>query len=137
MTARKRYENSVVLVTGANDRGFGGAIAERFCDEGAVLILTDRVKPQRLLKRLSHRDATVRWHEGDVTNTEFVHNCIAHTVDEFGKLDVVVNCAGVSCFGLFEELTDEQWDHTLDVNVKGSVREIPQLIFSIPPRRWS
>ncbi|MEX3010195.1 SDR family NAD(P)-dependent oxidoreductase [Hoeflea sp. TYP-13] len=126
--AGSRFENSVVLVTGANDRGFGGAIAEKFCHEGATLVLTDRVEPQRLIKRLNRRGAELRWHEGDVTDRVFVRSIIAHTVEEFGRIDVVVNCAGVSCFGLFEELTDEQWDHMLDVNVKGAVRVIREAL---------
>ena len=118
----RRFEGSIVLVTGANDRGFGGAIAEKFTEEGAVAVLTDKFEPKRLLRRLERCQANVRWHQGDITDLQFIRGMIAQTVSEFGRLDVVVNCAGVSCFGLFEDLTDEQWDFTLDVNVKGAVR---------------
>ncbi|WP_136661022.1 SDR family oxidoreductase [Nitratireductor sp. XY-223] len=118
----QRFENSIVLVTGANDRGFGGAIAEKFAEEGATLVLTDRVAPKRLLGRLERRGAPVRWYEGDITDLGFVRQMVAETASEFGRIDAVVNCAGVSCFGLFEDLTDEQWEFTFDVNVKGTVR---------------
>lgn len=119
-----RFADKIVLVTGANDRGFGGAIAEKFGEEGATLVLTDRVEPKRLLGRLERRGVPLRWHGGDITGPEFVKQMIAGTAAEFGRLDAVINCAGVSGFGLFEDLSDEQWDTTMNVNVMGTVRVI-------------
>lgn len=120
----RRFEGSVVLITGANDRGFGGAIAERLAREGASLALTDLDRPQRLLARLEGQNATVCWEPADVTDQTSIDRVVARFAAEFGKLDVVVNSAGVSCFGPFESFTDEQWDATFDVNVKGAARVI-------------
>jgi NAD(P)-dependent dehydrogenase (short-subunit alcohol dehydrogenase family) len=121
---QRRYEGSVVLVTGANDRGFGGAIAERLAGEGAALALTDLEPPERLLDRLSRRGAVVAWEPGDVTDAASVDRVMASFVARFGRLDVVVNNAGVSCFAPFETRTDDQWDETFDVNVKGAARVV-------------
>lgn len=118
----RRFEKSVVVITGANDRGFGGAIAERFAEEGANLVLIDIVKPVRLKKRLRQWNSNFRWHQADVTNTEAINAATAETVAEFGRIDVVVNSAGISQFAPFEQLGDDDWDRTFDVNVKGAVR---------------
>jgi len=120
----RRFEGSVALITGASDRGFGGAIAERLAREGAALALTDLERPERLLARLERHGATVRWVPGDVTDRGSVERFIAAFVDAFGRLDVVVNNAGVSRFAPFDSLSDEAWDETFDVNVRGPARVI-------------
>ena len=117
-----RFTGKVALVTGANDRGFGGAIAERFVREGAAVALLDLQEPKKLLRRLGRLDANFIWSVCDVTRQEDVNRAIDTCMEEFGQIDVVVNSAGVSHVAPFEKLTDHQWQQTLDVNLSGVMR---------------
>jgi NAD(P)-dependent dehydrogenase (short-subunit alcohol dehydrogenase family) len=123
-----RFVGKVALITGASDRGIGGAIAERLAQEGASVALLSRTEPKRLLKRLQRAQRDMQWLHCDVTSTDEVQRSIKDAVARFGRLDVLVNNAGVEVARPFEEFSDEQWQDLLNVNLHGAIRLIQAVL---------
>lgn len=123
-------KNKVALVTGAR-RGIGQGIALALAQAGANVVVTDidqadcqKVVDQIINLRLTSRRPEKIGQDGlaiklDVTNKEEVEQTIKATVEKFGKIDILINNAGVAQFKPFLELTEEDWDRTLDINLKG------------------
>jgi 3-oxoacyl-[acyl-carrier protein] reductase len=107
----------VVLITGAG-RGIGKAIAERFLDESARVVGLD-VDAGNLGWLGGLDPATARGLVCDVTDGAAVADVIEQVRRGFGRIDVLVNNAGVFVDGLVEEMTDEAWDRCFAVNVGG------------------
>jgi NAD(P)-dependent dehydrogenase (short-subunit alcohol dehydrogenase family) len=107
------------LITGAGS-GIGAAIAERFLKGGYQVVLFD-IDGQAAAATASRiaSDAKRLALEGDVTNEDHVKNAVARTVTELGSLDVLINNAGIEINGTVVELTAEQWEHQLAVNLRG------------------
>jgi len=112
-----RLENKIAIVTGAGS-GIGRACALTFAREGAKLALVGR--------RRSRLDAVAREMDGaplvlsaDVSNKHDIDRLVEQTVARFGGLNVLVNDAGVLHAGTAEQVTEEQWDETFNINVRG------------------
>ncbi len=117
-----RFTGKVAIVTGASDRGIGGAIAERLAQEGAAVAMLSRQEPKRLAKRLDRLKARSLWANCDVTKTDEVACAVEQTVAEFGQIDVLVNNAGVEYAKPLEKFSDDEWQGLLDVNLNGAIR---------------
>lgn len=126
-----RFAGKVALVTGASNRGIGGAIAERLAREGAVVVAASLHEPTRLLTRLDEAKLACSWNHCDVTKPDQVTRTIDAVVEELGRLDVVINNAGYDVAGPFSRLTDAQWQQIVEVNLSGvmhvSRAALPQL----------
>jgi NAD(P)-dependent dehydrogenase (short-subunit alcohol dehydrogenase family) len=127
-----RFVGKVALVTGASDRGIGGAIAERLAEEGAALAMVSRAEPKRLLKRLNRLEAKAAWWHCDVTSSAEVQAAVKRAMAEFGRIDVLVNTAGVEYARAFEKFTDDQWQGLLDVNLHGAIRMCRAVLPHLP-----
>jgi NAD(P)-dependent dehydrogenase (short-subunit alcohol dehydrogenase family) len=125
MADTKRFEGYGVLVTGAA-RGIGAAIARRLAGEGARVLLTD-ADPAEVTKTadaLRQLGLTAEALACDVADRASVEAAVAHAVDAFGSLDVLVNCAA-SCTPdtpLFEDGPDDAWERDLDITLTGTYR---------------
>jgi 2,3-dihydro-2,3-dihydroxybenzoate dehydrogenase len=109
----------VAIVTGAG-QGLGAAIARTLGAAGAAIVCADR-NPQTVAQtEAAIRDAGGRAASVmvDVAQREGARGMVQVAADTFGGLDILVNVAGVLRVGPLLELTDEQWDETMDVNVK-------------------
>jgi 3-oxoacyl-[acyl-carrier protein] reductase len=113
------------LVTGAA-RGIGLAIATRFLDAGAAVLLADRDEGELAAARATllaadpDRSERVAIGDGDVTDGEAVERLVGQAVERFGGLTTVVNNAGVTRDALLHRMTEEQFDEVLAVSVKGA-----------------
>ena len=119
-----RLENKVAIVTGASS-GMGAAIAERFAKEGASVAVIARRKErlQSLIDRITADGGRAIAVAGDVTSDADVENAVKTAVRKFGKLDIVVNNAGLlDKFVPVAELDDDLWNAVLDVNLTGPMR---------------
>ncbi|ADJ47099.1 3-oxoacyl-[acyl-carrier-protein] reductase [Amycolatopsis mediterranei S699] len=112
-----RYHGRVVAITGGA-QGLGLAMATRFAAEGATVALAD-VNGEALAEAIAH-DAKVRKEVVDVTDSARVDAWIAGITDDLGRLDVLVNNAGIIRDNRAEDITDEDWRAVLDVSLTGS-----------------
>jgi len=107
------------VITGAA-RGLGAATAEAFLRAGASVTLLDISKDVIETGERLAPHGTVAAEIADVTDREAVEAVIAASVKRHGGVDVLVNNAGVVHDATLEEVTDEQWDATMDVNLRGA-----------------
>ena len=115
-----QLDGKVAIVTGGGS-GIGKGIAKAFADEGCSVVIAAR-NSDRLdaaAAELSNGGGTVISIPTDVTSEEQMISLFAKTMDQFGKLDVLVNNSGAFDGGPVEELTMDQWQKEIDVNVTG------------------
>jgi NAD(P)-dependent dehydrogenase (short-subunit alcohol dehydrogenase family) len=112
-----QLENKVALVTGGNS-GIGLGTARRLVEEGAFVYITGRRK-QALDKAVKELGAKARAIQADVTKKADMERVAATIRDEQGKLDIVFANAGGGGFIPLEEITEEDFNRSFDVDVKG------------------
>ena len=118
----KRFENKIVLVTGAG-RGIGASIAKRFASEGAEVIVNYSGNDEAAQKTVDEITATggqAQKYKCSVNDSESVKVMIDEIIKEFGRIDILVNNAGITKDGLMLRMTDEDFDRVIDVNLKGT-----------------
>ncbi|PHP66037.1 dehydrogenase [Zhengella mangrovi] len=113
-------QGKTAIVTGAAT-GIGRAIAERYVDEGMKVVIADvdQERAKAAVKDLSQR-GEVRFVKTDVAKRLDVHNLVAHALDQFGEIDVLVNNAGIIHGAPFLDLAEEDFDRVLSINLKGA-----------------
>ncbi len=132
----KPLENKIALVTGAA-RGIGQAIALQLAADGADLALCD-VKAEWLADTLAKVNALGRRAEGyamDVANAAAVGEAVAKVLADFGRIDVLVNNAGITRDTLLIRMTEEDWDAVLDINLKGAFLTTKAVVKSMMKQR--
>ena len=116
----KLLENKTTLVTGAS-RGIGRAIAMKFAEEGADVAFTylsSVEKGQALEAELAAFGVKAKGYRSDASDFQAADQLITDVVADFGKLDVLVNNAGVTRDALLMRMSEEQWDTVMNVNLK-------------------
>jgi NAD(P)-dependent dehydrogenase (short-subunit alcohol dehydrogenase family) len=112
-----RLAGKAAIVTGGGS-GIGRAIAAAFLGEGASVAVCgrDAHKLQQAAAELGPQCLAVT---ADVSHADDVKKLVDQTVQKFKRLDILVNNAGILLAGTAESLTDEQWDQTYNINVRG------------------
>ncbi len=116
-----KLDGKVALVTGAS-RGIGKAIAIRLAREGADVAINNVSKGEAALETAREVEALGRRSHvepGDVGVPAEARRVVTRTIERFGRLDVLVNNAGIERKAPFVEVTEEDYDRVLDVNLKG------------------
>jgi 3-oxoacyl-[acyl-carrier protein] reductase len=116
------FAGKVALVTGGS-RGIGRAICLELGKRGATVVLSyagNEAAATETVKLLTDAGAKAKAVRFDVADTEACSKAVDEVVKEFGRLDVLVNNAGVAIDGLIMRFKDEDWDKTLDTNLKGA-----------------
>ena len=115
-----RLEGAVALVTGASS-GIGEATAKSLAAQGAKVALVARPadRIERLAQEIAANGHTALAIEADVTDQEQAIAAVERTAGDFGRLDIVVNNAGVMLLGPIHGAPTEEWDRMIDVNLKG------------------
>jgi len=114
-----RLENKIALITGGTS-GIGLGCTERFAEEGATVIMASRgtERGKAVEKELQSQGYCVVFFPCDVTDRASVERLKSRVEEQFGRLDILMNNAGVLRTGSLEEITDEDWDLTYNTNLK-------------------
>jgi SDR family mycofactocin-dependent oxidoreductase len=138
MASDKPLEGRVAFITGAA-RGQGRAHAIRLAEDGADIIAIDVCRPvsdtityplgssEELAETVRAVEATGRKvlaREVDIRDLAALQKVVADGIEQFGRLDIVVANAGVLSWGRMHEMSEEQWDTVIDINLNGSWRTI-------------
>ena len=115
-------DGKVALVTGAA-RGIGKAIALKFASEGADIAFTDLVindTAQETIREVEALGRKVKGYASNCANFEETQAVVEEIVKDFGRIDVLVNNAGITKDGLVMRMSEQQWDAVIAVNMKGA-----------------
>ena len=123
--------DKVAFITGAS-KGIGYSCAEALGHEGCRIVITARDTDGNLepaAQRLRDKTgAEVLAIAGDMGDTEDVERAVAETMDEYGKIDICITCAGSSPGGLLEDLTEDQFFGSMNLKFMGYVRTVRAVI---------
>ncbi len=125
MSNSKVLTGRVAVITGASS-GIGAATARALADRGAHVVLLARRKDKltELAASIARSDGQAEVHELDVTDRDAVNRVAAAVVDKLGRVDIVVNNAGIMLPNPIEARREEQWKQQIDLNVTGLMNVI-------------
>ena len=118
----KLLEGKVALVTGAG-RGIGKAIALRYAQEGANVAFTDLAineVVEETVKEIEAMGVKAKAYASNAANFDETHEVVKQVVEDFGRIDVLVNNAGITKDGLMMRMSEAQWDAVINVNLKSA-----------------
>src|SRR6266568_2912040 len=116
-----RLKDRIAVVTGAA-QGNGKAIAEAFAREGAQVVIADisAEVAGKTVQGFLNAGLRAKSRQLDVTKATEIHSLLQWTVEEFGRVDILVNNAGVIGRYDFLEITEEEWDRVMAINLRGT-----------------
>lgn len=112
--------NKVIVITGASS-GLGEAAARHLSAKGAIVVLGARRlgRINKLAEELTNNGEQALAVQTDVTNPNEVKNLVDEAVKNFGKVDVIINNAGIMALSALDALRIDEWDKMIDINIKG------------------
>ena len=113
-----RLKDKVAIITGAKS-GIGLATARRFLEEGAKVVMADVEDAQQELESMALDGRDVTFVRADVSSDDDVQELIRQAVGRYGRIDVLVNNAGIELARKATDTTETQWDRLMGVNLKG------------------
>ena len=118
-------KEKITIVTGAS-KGIGEAIATSYADAGAHVVCVSRTESalKTAQKKIKDNGGSASIYSCDVSQYNEVESLINNTLEEFGKIDVIVNNAGVTRDGLIMRMSDDDWDTVININLKGAFNGI-------------
>lgn len=119
-------ENKVVAVTGASS-GIGEAIARELADADCKVMLAAR-REERLKSLVQELGDGVAYHLTDVTDAKQVQEMAQATIDRFGKIDVLINNAGIMPVSPLIDLKIDDWNRAIDINIRGVLHGIAAVL---------
>lgn len=122
-----------VLITGAA-KGIGAAIAEELAEEGYQVIInykTSEQKARDLKEKLTNNGLNVEIYKADVTKIEEVKKMVQDIIDKYGKIDILINNAGISQIKPFADIEEEDWDNMINSNLKSVYLVTKQVIHNM------
>lgn len=114
-----RLKDKVAIVTGGS-RGIGQAVSELFAQEGATVIIIDLL-PQgaAVAKKINESGGIAEFHAVSVTNKPEIECLFEQINSKYGKIDILINNAGITRDRTLEKMSEAEWDAVIDVNLKG------------------
>ena len=106
-----RLKDKVAIITGAA-KGLGGEMAQLFAKEGAKVLALD-------MGEMTYETENVEYYKLNVADVAACEALFNYAKDKYGRIDVLVNNAGITRDAMTRKMTDEQWDAVIDVNLKG------------------
>ncbi len=117
-----QLQDKVAIVTGAS-RGIGAAIAQKFCEEGANVMLCSRSEASvaAVAEPLAEKGFNAKFVQADVSQKSDVEALVNLTLNEYSRIDILVNNAGITRDTLLMRMKDEDWDTVLHSNLTGTM----------------
>ncbi len=112
-------KNKVAIVTGAA-RGIGQSIAVELARNKADVIVSDIISGQATVKKIQKLKRKSIFIKADISDKKQVENLMQQTIKKFGKIDILVNNAGIFVPGDTKKLKEDDWDKTININLKGT-----------------
>ena len=114
-------KDKIAIITGAG-RGIGKAIAMTLASEGASVIISDidLQSAEKTAIEINQQGKKALAFQVDVSNSQEVQKMVDSVMGQFGKIDILVNNAAIIRRGTIEDLSEENWDKVIDVNLKGT-----------------
>ena len=115
-------EKKVVFVTGAS-RGIGKEVALKYAENGYNVIInyaSDKTDVESLKKEFEEKNVETIIEKADVTNSNQIEELVKKAIEKFGKIDVLVNNAGITKDNLLMRMSEEEFDKVIEVNLKGT-----------------
>ena len=113
----KRLEGQVAIVTGGA-RGIGKGICEVFCREGATVALWDVLDGTETVNEITQNGGNIFFQKVDVTDQSSVDSAIEEIIKQYGKIEILINNAGIIRDRSFLKMSEEEWDSVINVNLK-------------------
>lgn len=126
----KRLENKVILITGSS-RGIGAEIAQKVSQEGAKVIINyagGKAPADELTAKILSEGGDAIAIQGDVSNPVDVKRLFDESIAHFGKIDVLINNAGIMIVKPIKDTTDEDFNRQFDINVKGTFNTMREAV---------
>jgi NAD(P)-dependent dehydrogenase (short-subunit alcohol dehydrogenase family) len=116
-----RLKSKVAIITGASS-GIGAGIAEVFAEEGAQVVCAARreAEGEAVATSIRQRGGQATFVRCDISNESEVAAMVRRVLDQYGRVDVLVNNAGVNFVKAFEKLTSADWDRVIGVDLRGT-----------------
>ncbi|MGC8594776.1 MAG: SDR family NAD(P)-dependent oxidoreductase [Candidatus Kryptoniota bacterium] len=114
--------NRVALVTGGS-RGIGASTALMFARAGADVAITyssNEIRAAEVIKKIGELGRKGKAYRGDNSKEEVVRGIVAGVYNDFGRIDILVNNAGIWTYGEIDSMTEETWEATISLNLKGT-----------------
>ncbi len=124
----------VAMITGGA-RGIGLAIAGGFLEHGARVHLVDLDPTGEQIDQL-RRKGGLGTHRGDVTSPESIQGCVSEIIKDSGRIDILINCAGIIYKDLVENLDVAAWQRVMDINVTGTMLAARAVVPVMKENRW-
>lgn len=128
-----RLQNKIAIITGAGS-GIGRGIALAFIKEGAEVVLADWSEEggKETVEQIKKKNGEAIFIKTDVSKTDDVKQLVKTCLDKFGRVDILVNNAGIYRTYNLHEMSEEDWDKTININLKsvflGSKEVIPEML---------
>lgn len=116
----KRLTGKAAVITGGA-QGIGKATVKKFLDEGASIAIwdVDEEKGKSLIDKFSGKEQRVFFYKVNVANSDEVKAAMTKVLDDLGKVDILINNAGITKDATLKKMTQEQWQQVIDVNLTG------------------
>ncbi len=116
-----RLSGKVVIITGGA-KGIGKEISMRFAREGAKVVIicdVDTIAAEQALLEIQEISTDSTFYQMDVTNRQQVFEVVHKIKEKYGRIDILINNAGINSDSFLRRMTEEQWDQVIAVNLKG------------------
>jgi 2-hydroxycyclohexanecarboxyl-CoA dehydrogenase len=132
-----KFIDKVAIITGGGS-GIGAATARLFAKEGAKVVVTDidKAAAERVAKEIENKGEQAVAARVDVTCNDEIKKTVQDVLARWGKIDILVNCAGTGDIGWFIQSNEETWDRILTVNLKGTMSFTHAVLPSMVERKY-
>ena len=133
-----RMDHRVALITGGS-KGLGYAMGQKFAESGAEVALAARTADEVVRAAEQIQQATgqiVRGYTCDVSDASSISQLHHQVLEDFGRIDILINNAGFAKAGAFENISDEEWQYDLDLKLMAAVRLSRLVLPQMKENRW-